>query len=42
MCHLKITLLNYAAYEVAATESWLTQDYKEKKKRYLLEQFIDN
>lgn len=33
MCHLKITLLTYAAYEVAATESWLTQDYKEKKKK---------
>lgn len=30
MCHLKIILLNYTAYELAAAESWLTQDYKEK------------
>lgn len=40
MCHLKITLLNYTDYELTAPESWLTQDYKEKK--YLLEQLIDN
>lgn len=32
MCHLKITLLNCAAYDLAAAESWLTQDYKGKKK----------
>lgn len=31
MCHLKITLLNYADYELAAAESWLSQDYKGKK-----------
>lgn len=30
MCHMKITLLNYTAYELAAAKSWLTQDYKEK------------
>lgn len=42
MCHLKITLLNYIAYELAAAESWLTQDCKGKKKWYLLEQLTDN
>lgn len=40
MCHLKITLLNCAAYDLAAAESWLTQDYKGKKKS-LLEKLID-
>lgn len=42
MCHMTITLLNYTAYELAAAKSWLTQDYKEKKIWYLLEQLTDN